>query len=400
MAIASKDLALARHKSTVYALIVTLGCAFFAFAILKPAWIALDLHVPGEPSIKVDFTQPVDSIFYVRNADWGYSWSVLAPTSVWFHPGVTWGIRSLPASLLSNYRLWLVSLLSAFGALIAVYEFIKEISPTRLKASALLLVPLLPGGLGIATGNAEFPCLFFTSLLSLSVLRRWSSYHPLLWGALSILMKPNALYMIPILGVYLTSAVFTRDRKIIQNSLLGMASILAVWVLWILYVDMNVGQLGAYWQVRGIASVPLSAGPLTFLQRFARVLVYSPNQSEVLKFVTALAIPLVDMWILLLVPLKSETHRLSIFAGILAMVFVTFIINNPNKIVAYATTMPSHFAIGLLLLEQCFRKKENNGDLEKPLARLVRLSLGLSYLAFCVLMGLFFIVGTPLEWYY
>jgi len=400
MAIASKDLALASHKSTVYALIATLGCAFFAFAILKPAWIALDLHVPGEPSTKIDFTQPVDSIFYVRNADWGYRWSVLVPTSVWFHPVVTWGIRSLPALLSSNYRLWLISLLSGFGALIAVYEYIKEISPTRLKASALLLVPLLPGGLSIATGNAELPCLFFTSLLSLSILRGWASYHPLLWGALAILTKPNALYMIPILGVYLTAAVFTRDRKIVQNSLFGIASILAVWLLWILFVDVNAGQLGAYWQVREISSVPLSGGPLTFLQRFARVLVYSSNQGEVLKFVTALAIPLLDMWILLLVPLKSETHRVSILAGILAMVFVMFAINNPNKIIVYATTMPSHFAIGLLFLEQSFGKQANGNDLEKPLARLVRLSLGTSYLAFCVLMGLFFIIGTPLEWYY
>lgn len=390
---------LSLQRPIFYSVLAILGCASIAFAVLKPIWTALDLHVPGEPTIKVDFTQPVDSIFYIRNADWGYRWSVSVPTSIWFHPILSWGINALRSYASSNYRLWLISLLSAFGALIVVYEYIREISPIFLSPAALLLVPLLPGGLGIATGNAEVPCLLFTSLLSLSVMQRWKTYHPLLWGALAILTKPNALYMIPILGTYVISAVFAKDRKQAQNGVLGIASLSVVWLLWILYVDMQIGQVGAYWQVREIGSVPLSAGPMTFLQRAARVIVYSSNQGEILKFITALTIPLVDMWLLLVIRLKNEAHRFSILMGIVAMVGITFFINNPNKIIVYATTLPGHFTIGLLFLKQAFGKKAND-LLEKPLEKIFRYLAGAVYVAFCVSMVLFFIIGTPLEWYY
>jgi hypothetical protein len=321
------------------------------------------------------------------------------PTSLWFHPLLSWSINALPASVPPNYRLWFISLLSAFGALIVVYEYTRFISPTNLKAQLLFLVPLLPGGLGIATSNAEFPCLLFTSLLAVSILRRWPCYHPLLWGTLAILAKPNAIYMIPALGVYLVSAIFTKDFKIVRNSLLGILSIIIVWLLWMLYVDIQMGQIGAYWQAREISSTPLSAGPLTFLQRVARVFVYIPDGAMHLRFATALVIPLVDMWILLAVPLKNETHRLSILASILAMVFVTLLINNPNKMIVYATTFPGHIAIGLLFLKQTFCKNAK-GVLERPLERLTRNLAGTGYLIFCLSMMLFFVVGTPLEWYY
>ncbi|NWG14872.1 MAG: hypothetical protein HXY20_15210 [Acidobacteria bacterium] len=383
-----------------YSFFTIILCSVLTLAIINFLWTALNLHVPGEPNELIDFTQPVDSIFYVRNAELGYRWDKETPTSLWFHPLVSLGIRLLPSSLPANIRLWLISLLSAFGALIFTYRYTAYISSDSLSpVAAILFMPLIPGVVGVATGNAEFPCLLFNALLLLSVVEERPVYYPILWGALAILTKPNAIYMIPVLGVYLIYAVKSGDWKKKRNSLWGICSIVFVWLVWMIFVDFQVGEFGAYWDVRKISTVPLTAGPLTFLQRATRIFVYGTNEGEMLKFVTALAIPLVDLWIILSIPLKHESHRLSIIAGIVAMILVTFLINNPNKIVVYATTIPGHISIGLLFLQETLINQPKIVS-KKWLEGLFRSLAGLSYVTFCVLIIIFYILGTPLEWYY
>jgi hypothetical protein len=385
-----------KRSVIAYALFATVGGILAALVLLRPVWLALDLHVPGEPNNKVDFTQPVDSVFYVRNAQIGYHWDANAPTSIWFHPLLVWCIELLPSDIPANCRLWFISVVAAFGAMVITYAYIKEISSARLRPWILLAVPLLPGGLAVATGNAEFPCLLFSSLLILSVVRKSSFCYPLLWGALAVLTKPNALYMVPAVGVYLVDGIIKRDRETVRNSLLGILGITATWLIWIAFVDINTGSFGAYWQSRKVATVPLSSGVFTFLKRAARVLLYASDNGEKLKFATALVIPVVDMWIILVAPLRDEVHRLSIIAGVLAVLSTSFVLNNPNKVVVYSITLPGHITAGLLFLEQSFRKKKA----ERALERGVRYLSGISYLLFCALIATFFVVGTPLEWYY
>lgn len=378
-----------------YAVITVLWSALFILLVVNPLWEKLDLHVPGESLTKVDFTQIVDSVFYVRNADLGYRWNL--PTSIWFHPLVVWGINILPAFIATRYRLWLLSLFAGLLSITLVNEYVKETSFERISPWILLVIPIIPGGLGIATGNAEFPCLVFTSLLVLSVLRKEKWYLPLIWGALAILTKPNAVYMILGLCVYIFGRQNDDDSKVVRNSVLGIAGILIAWALWFTYVDIQANRFGSYWETRELAAnVPLVKGFFDFMRNISRIVVYTDDYGQALKFLTALAVPLVDIWILQVIPLRSETHRLSILLTVMSMLAIALTTNNPNKIVVYSTTFPGHFAIGLLFLKQAFSFTGSNGWIVK----LVRVSAGISYLMFCVLMAMFYIIGTPLMWYY
>lgn len=384
------------HGHIIYSCITVLVCIFISLFILKPLWLNLGLHVPNEPNQKVDFTQPVDSIFYIRNAEWGYRWSPDIPTSIWFHPLVAWLICLFPKEITGNYRFWAISLISAFLSLILVYKYTRYISPIALKPILLLIVPLLPGGLGMATSNAELPCLVFTTLLSLSILQNASPYYSILWGSLAILTKPNALYMIPAIFIYLLFAVYSKNFNMTKNSLFGLSSILLTWFIWICIVDINSGQISAYWIARKAGSVPLTDGYFSFLKRAADVIVNDSRIGEKYKFITALIIPIIDVILLLLIPLKGEIHRLSILMSVISLVFITFATNNPNKVIVYITTFPGHISIGLLFLDKCFR----GSSLKNPIQNTVHYLGGVSYIIFCIMMVLFFVIGTPFEWYY
>ncbi|NVN96599.1 MAG: hypothetical protein HXX14_20345 [Bacteroidetes bacterium] len=199
-----KDLRLRLDHPLLYSTAIIILSILFAILFLGPFWASLDLHVPGEKWNKIDFTQPVDSIFYVRNAELGYRWGVSDPTSLWFHPLIAWCIQLVPISLPGNIKFWILSLISGLLASLAVYKFTNLITLTPLNPRMILLIPFIPGGIGIATGNAEIPCLLFTSLLGISVLTKQPLLYPLLFGSLSILTKPNALYMIPFLFTFAT----------------------------------------------------------------------------------------------------------------------------------------------------------------------------------------------------
>lgn len=380
--------------SIFYALATTLLCAGATVLILNPIWSQLGLHVPEDPKTKVDFTMPVDGIFYVRNAELGYRWSAEYPQSLWFHPLVAWAIGVLPRSIAANLRLWAISLTASAIALVAVFRYSGPITPISLKPNLLLLIPLLPGGLVIGTGNAEIPCLVFNSLLIVSVILKWNVILPIAWGVLAILTKLNALYMVPALAVYCVAGLTKKDRKLVRNSLAGIISIAIVLVSWVLFVDLNSGQLGTYWQAREVGLVPLSSGPFSFLDTAARVLIFSDQIGERLKYSSALIIPLVDMWILLAIPFEKEEHRVAILASLLGLLFLTFFQNNPNKSIVYITTIPGHFALGMIFIVHCFNKLRQREHFP------IWLMAGISFGVYCFMTGVFFVLGTPLAWYY
>jgi len=381
-----------------WAAVSVLLAALIGVFILNPIWQWYGLHVPGEQNTKADFTYPVDTVFYIRNAELGYRWSVHEPTSIWFHPLLSWATKILPNQIPANLRLYSLSLVSALFSLLVVYKYSLKVFQVELGPHLLLLAILVPGGLNIAVGNAELPALLFNSLLLLAIINRSSGVIIFLLGAFAILTKPNAIYMLAPIVVYGVYAFVRRDKDMILRCVLGLLGIILPWICWIGYVDMRVGEVGAYWQARQIGTVPLYLGPITLIYRAAQAIALG-DLGEILKFATAFVIPLVDLWLMLLVPFRSEVHRLASISSILAMLLIALVTNNPNKVIVYAITLPSHLAVSLLAMQAGFQNVFHPIGLSRSRYFILTLAL-LGYILFCVGMVVFFIIGTPLEWYY
>jgi len=383
------------QKRTVWlaASITVAASVFLMVFTIDPIWTRLGLHVPGAPGALVNFTQPVDAVFYARNAQDGYQWGSRNRTSIWFHPLLVWGVDLLPGRIPANDRLWLISILSGVVALGLAGPLFDHLSKEKLDPPIIGLAAVLPGGLAIATGNAEFPCLVFTTALLLSVLNKDHPVLPLLWGGLAVLAKPNALYMVPILAVYLIHAWPRGDRRVALNSLAGIGALLLTFLGWMLFVDYQSHEPGAYWAARKITIVPLE---FSFLERSLRIFLFSPDAAQKLKFASALFIPLVEAALAVAIPLRRQVDRAAILAGIGAIFLSTVLLNNPNKIMSYMITLPAHLIVSLVFIREAFRYKNPEGKLE----RITRKSAGVMYLCYCAVMLVFFILGTPLRWYY
>lgn len=376
------------------ALVTTILAMALALLVLGPLWDSMGLHVPGERSHRVDFTHPVDGIFYIRNAELGYRWT--EPTSIWFHPLLALSLAVLPQHIPAHMGLWLISLGSTCATLIALYAYARAVLVTAFPAPALVLTLLVPGGLVATTGNAEIPCLLFTTLLLLSVVQSWPPFLTALLGGLAILTKPNALYMVPSLAIYAVYGFTTQQRRVAINALTGLGAICVNWALWIWLVDMQAGQSGAYWEARRAASVPLSEGLFSLFRRTAWAIMHPEASKHGIKFVMAFAVPIVGLLSLLVTPVKHEVHRLAAVVGILTMVFICLVTNNPNKVIVYAMTIPGYVLAGVVLPLHCFERNSTQRGLERSL----RICVGLAFLAFCAVATVFFVAGTPLEWYF
>lgn len=389
----SRDLLLVVFASSVVVLLVR----FTAAQVVDPFWRESGLHVPGEDTL-ISHQVAVDSMFYVRNADRGFLWSSDEPTSLWFHPLMTWLIRIAIWEPDSQARLWFLTQLSVFFGLLLTLYYARTIGSVDLPWYSVLLVPLLPGGLGMVAGNVEWLCLLLAALLLLSILRKWPYWLVILSAAAAILAKPNALYLVPALAVYALFGLKNHKPSLAVAALLGLGSLLITWLIWMVVVDLRAGEIGAYWGVRSIASVPRHHGPFSLIYRATWYFANTVDNGEKLRYFSALAIPLVQLAITIVAPIRNEAHRLSIVGSIFALLFITFFINNPNKIVVYCMTYPGHFASSLLFLHAAFGR---GGQRDEKLNRvLVRWAAGASYLAFCVTMVVFYILGTPTEWYY
>lgn len=375
----------------------TLLLFLIGILILDPIWKTYSIHVPGEPSTKVDFTYPVDSIFYIRNAENGYRWSAKVPTSIWFHPVISWLIEIMPKAIPANWRYYLISLVSAPLALYCVYRYTQIVLEVKTSPALIPFAILISGGLNMAVGNAESLSLLFNALILLSVLERFPISISLLVGVISILIKPNALYMLAPLAVYGIYDLIGKDYKNALRSLFIALGILVTWGGWILYVDYMSGQTGAYWQAREIATVPLYAGFLTLIYRMIESIALG-NIGEILKYATAFLIPLIDLWLVLLVPFRSEKHRLASISGLIMLLLISFATSNPNKIFVYAMTLPSHLLIGWVILQLGIQALQKQSSFSKGQFILVITTFWI-YVLVSIGMIIFFIVGTPLGWY-
>ena len=365
--------------------------------ILDPIWKTYNIHVPGEPSTKVDFTYPVDSIFYIRNAENGYRWSAKIPTSIWFHPVISWLIEITPKAIPANWRYYLISLLSAPLALYCVYRYAQNVLEVNISPAIIPFTILISGGLNMAVGNAESPSLLFNTLILLSVLERFPISISLLIGTVAILIKPNALYMLAPLTIYGIYDLIGKDYKNALRSLLIVSGILFTWGGWILYVDYMSGQTGAYWQAREVATVPLYAGFLTLIYRMVETIALG-NVGEILKYTTAFLVPLIDLWLVLLVPFRSEKHRLASISGLIMLLLISFATSNPNKIFVYAMTLPSHLLIGWFVLQSGFQLFQKKNSSSRNPSFLLKVAFSM-YILTSIGMIIFFVVGTPLGWY-
>lgn len=384
-------------QPVLVAFAVILAAILSAHYFVNPFWESMNLHVPGEGT-PVDHRAAVDSIFYVRIAEHGYQWSEAEPTSLWFHPLLTWFIQYFPLKVSFEQRLWLISCSAALAALVLCFHLARGLSSALQSSLMLMVVPMLPGGAGMLTGNAEWLCLFFTSLVALSFLRPWPAWVAAFAAGAAILTKPNALYLLPMLIVYLGFGIRRNHRPWIEKSLASLIAILGVWLLWILYVDLQVGEPGAYWSARAVSSVPMYHGPFTLLHRAMSIFIDSSNTGEQLKYLTALAVPLVQIFVTILVPLSDEAHRLAIIGSLLSVLLVTFLIVNPNKVIVYVMTFPGHFAIGMIFLQHTLLERREKHH--SQIYHVARRATGIVYVLFCLCLVLFFLLGTPLEWYY
>jgi hypothetical protein len=256
-----------------------------------------------------------------------------------------------------------------------------------------MLCLIAPGGLGLATGNAEIPCLFFTTALLLSVLcwHNWGVTGAC--GVAAVLTKPNALYMVPVLLVYLAWAVRCGDKDLRRHSTIGITAILATWFLWMGIVGWQTGQLDAYWASRELSRSYAPGNAWAFFQEMLSAFIYTGDIREMVRFTTALVIPVVNMVILGLAPFRRERDRYAMAVGNLAMLVIGLYMGNPNKIIVYSTTLPGHFAAHMMLIQS--------------LATQLRVRPGVGSLSALALYGLYcaallvvYVLGTPLAWYY
>jgi hypothetical protein len=365
--------------------------------VLNPIWQTYGIHVPGEPNTKVDFTYPVDSIFYIRNAEFGYRWSAKVPTSIWFHPVISWLIEIMPNTIPANWRYYFISIVSAPFALFFVYRYAQNVLEVNISPKFIPFAILVSGGLNMAVGNAESLSLLFNALIILSVLEHYPISVSLLFGIIAILIKPNALYMLAPLAVYGIYDLIGKEYKNALRSLVIALGILITWGVWILYVDYMSGQTGAYWQAREVATIPLYAGILTLIYRMVESIALG-NIGEILKYATAFLIPLIDLWLVLLVPFRNEKHRLAIISGLIMLLLISFATSNPNKIFVYAMTLPSHLLIGWVVLQLGFQSLLKQSSFSKRYDFLAITALGV-YVLVSIGMVVFFVVGTPLGWY-
>jgi hypothetical protein len=377
--------------------VTTLLLILIGIVILNPIWKTYGIHVPGEPSTKVDFTYPVDSIFYIRNAENGYRWSAKAPTSIWFHPVISWLIEIMPRAIPANWRYYLISLVSAPLALYCVYRYAQNVLEVHINPVFIPLTIFISGGLNMATGNAESLSLLFNTLIVLSVLEHFPISISLLIGMIAILIKPNALYMLAPLAVYGIYDLIGKEYKNALRSLVIILGILITWSGWILYVDYMSGQTGAYWQAREVATVPLYAGFLTLIYRTVETFALG-NLGEILKHTTAFLVLLTDLWLVLLVPFRNEKHRLANISGLIMLLLISLATSNPNKIFIYAMTLPFHLLIGWVVLQSGFQSLRKQSSLSKRHSFLVTIAFSM-YALVSIGMVIFFVVGTPLGWY-
>jgi hypothetical protein len=193
--------------------------------------------------------------------------------------------------------------------------------------------------------------------------------------------------------VYLVSGLLKRDTKLWNHAFIGIVALLLTWIIWIGIVDWFAGQAGSYWNTRLLARQYVAGNPWGFFRQLAISFLYSSNIREQIRYSIALIIPLINLWIIGFIPLSHERHRYAIAAGNLAMIAIALNYGNPNKIIVYTTTLPSHFAVHILFMKELLVKIYTSNHKSYIL-------LSVLYFFYCINMLVVYILGTPLGWYY
>jgi hypothetical protein len=364
-----------------------------SLAFLAPFW---NEHSPpfSIPRVQPILSAPVDGPFYIDNAQFGYEWDTRDHLSLWFHPFVSVMISIFPNQIPYNYRLWSLGLIFGVGSLFATSFLLSEITSKSTTPHKYLLLSLLaPGVLGVATGNAEFPTLFFTTLLLTSVISLGSSWVTIASGVLAILTKPNALYMVPMLSVYLATGAIHKDKRLISQSLLGIISVAGGWLAWISIVDFQTGVIGSYWEARTAFKQYVPGNYGAFFLELVRSFLSPVDLRNIVRYSSAVIIPLANIWVAAIPQLSQERHRYSYAVGNLTMLGIALLEGNPNKIIVYSTTIPLHIPIFILAWSSICKNNSKGGSGR----RIIEFTLLGIY---CILSLLVYSIGTPLGWYY
>lgn len=362
--------------------------------VLNPLWGALADPRMFPPAVQPPASAPIDGLYYIQNAQSGYQWRTQDPLSLWFHPLLSWVLGVLPRWLPYNLWFWALAAVSAAASLPLVWRLSLCLAGRdAFPPGWLMLCLLAPGGLVMATGNAEMPALFFALVLLLSVLEGRRGWLTGLSAALAMLTKPNALYLVPMLVVYFAIGVGRHDRRLWRQALIGIAALLFTWLAWAGVVGVQTGTWDAYWQTRVAEQWYLGTGDAAlFFAKLAGALAGNFGLRDLVRYSTALLIPVVSLVVLGVVPLADEGHRYALAAGNLTMLAIAIFMGNPNKILVYSTTLPGHFVAHLLLLRWFL--------VPSPRASYRRIVGGAAYGLYCLLLVVDFVAGTPLAWYH
>jgi hypothetical protein len=346
------------------------------------------------PHVRPEVSAPVDGPFYLILALHGYQWRSHTPTLLWFHPLVA-VLIALPARVVApQLALWIFTVLCALVCIVLAWRIAPEFfDGFSLPPPYMLAAIAAPAGISMATGNAEVPELLANLGLVASLLVWRSAWLSALLGLAAILIKPNALYMLPVLTVYLFYGLKSRDRVCVRCCLAGCAGIIAGLIGWIAFVDMHVGVLGAYIHAREAYVQDQEQTPLGFFDAFARSFLYSNDVRDRIRFALGLTVPLVNLWLLALIPFREERHRYALGAGYLAMMLIVLLTGNPNKTIVYATTLPSFLLINFGIVAWIL------GNISEGVRRSAN-AIGPLYAIYAFGITCVYVLGTPYAWYY
>lgn len=384
----------------LHSVFATISALAIILIVGEPIWQRLS--PPFEiPRTNPRFLAPVDGPFYVHNAIAGFNWDKTDFLSLWFHPLLSVLVSAIPLPVSADVKFWFLSLCFSVGSLYLGYILLTHMTfPAdrhNLQPELLLLIPLFPGGLGIATGNPETATLFLCICVILSVLVWKNQFLGFTFGVLAILAKPNALYLVPMLLTYIIWGLHSRSSKVWKTGIAGIIGIIIGWIGWILIVGANTGDIGTYWNLREYSREFVAGDFVKFFVTLIEKFLYSNDLRDQLRYSTALIIPIVSLILLLKIRCIAEVHRIAVAAGYLSVLAVSLYMGNPNKIIVYVTTLPGHFLTYIAAVVATMTSTIVKPSARNYFAQTMYLTMLMLY---CIALIVFYILGTALGWYY
>jgi hypothetical protein len=392
---------LSQHKIAVlYSGITVFMCVMFSIIAIDGIWNNFNPPFQIERD-RPHYLAPIDGVYYVKNSysyvfDSSKTYEFL--TSVWYHPLMSWlvalfskAINFFGIILPNKYIYFSISLVFSFLSVFISFLIIQNLFNTSVPPSYILLTPIIPGGFNIAVGNTETLTLFLCLMVIYFLRISKNNLLAIFFSSLAILSKPNAIYLIGFLIAYTSFDIkFNFNRAKIY--FLCIVSLLLTWLVWMLFVDAQVGSLGAYWNARLFFGQFVAGSWHNFfvvlIESFLKL-----DFRDMTRYSLALIVPLSNIYLLSLVSFKDKKDHFAFLFGNLVMLFICLWQGNPNKIMLYATTLPYYFSIYLVIFAQLPSVLQRF----HPIKKIIFGCCFGAYLIFC--LGVF-LIGTPLGFYY